>query len=77
MQPYLGQILLNSVNFVPSGWHLCNGAVLPISSNNALFSLLGTRFGGDGRTTFALPKLDSPDGICQYIIAVEGIFPTR
>lgn len=57
MEPFLGQIQPFGFNFAPRGWALCNGALLPISSNTALFSLLGTTFGGDGRTTFALPDL--------------------
>ncbi len=54
---YLGEIRLMSFNFAPKGWALCNGQVLPINQNQALFSLLGTTYGGDGRTTFALPNL--------------------
>ena len=54
---YLGQLALFPFNFAPVGWALCNGQVLPISQNTALFSLLGTQFGGDGRTNFALPEL--------------------
>lgn len=55
--PYLGEIMIVGFNFAPRGWELCNGQLLPISQNSALFSLLGTAFGGDGRTTFALPDL--------------------
>lgn len=77
MEPLLGSILLTGINFVPKGWASCDGATLPIAQNQALYVLLGTRFGGNGTTTFNLPKLDSPDGICQYIIAVQGIFPQR
>lgn len=57
MTPYLGQIQPFGFNFAPRGWATCDGQLLPISSNTALFSLLGTTFGGDGRTTFALPDL--------------------
>ncbi len=57
MEPFLGQILMVGFNFAPIGWALCNGQLLPISQNTALFSLLGTTYGGDGRTTFALPNL--------------------
>lgn len=57
MEPFLGQIQPFGFNFPPRGWSQCNGQLLPISSNSALFSLLGTTFGGDGRTTFALPDL--------------------
>jgi microcystin-dependent protein len=55
--PFLGQIMMASFNFPPKGWALCNGQTLPINQNQALFSLLGTTYGGDGRTTFALPNL--------------------
>ncbi|WP_298314143.1 phage tail protein [uncultured Aquimarina sp.] len=57
MEPFLGQIQPFGFNFAPRGWGKCDGQLLPISSNSALFSLLGTTFGGDGRTTFALPDL--------------------
>lgn len=55
--PFLAEIRILGCNFPPRGWALCNGQVLPISQNTALFSLLGTMYGGDGRTTFALPNL--------------------
>ena len=55
--PFIGQIQIFGFNFPPRGWALCDGQLLAISSNTALFSLLGTTFGGDGRTTFALPDL--------------------
>lgn len=55
-EPFLGEIRLMSFNFAPKGWALSNGQLLPISQNTALFSLLGTAFGGDGRTNFALPN---------------------
>ena len=54
-QPFLGEIKLVSFNFAPKGWAMCNGQLLPINQNQALFSLLGTTFGGDGRVNFALP----------------------
>ena len=57
MEPFLGQIVMFGGNFAPRGWALCDGQLLPISSNSALFSILGTIYGGDGRTTFALPDL--------------------
>jgi microcystin-dependent protein len=56
-EPFLGQIQITGFNFAPFGWALCNGQLLPISQNTALFSLLGTQFGGDGRSNFALPNL--------------------
>lgn len=57
MEPFLGQLTLFPFNFAPKGWALCEGQLLPIEQNTALFSLLGTYFGGDGKTTFALPDL--------------------
>jgi microcystin-dependent protein len=56
-QPYLGQIMITSFNFAPKGWALCNGQLLPINQNQALFAILGTTYGGNGQTTFALPNL--------------------
>ncbi len=55
--PFLGEIKIMSFNFAPKGWALCNGQLLPINQNTALFSLLGTTYGGDGRVTFGLPNL--------------------
>jgi microcystin-dependent protein len=55
--PFIGEIRMFAGNFAPRGWALCDGQILPISGNDALFSLLGTTYGGDGRTTFALPDL--------------------
>ena len=57
MEPILGQIQAFGFNFAPRGWALCHGQLLSVSQNSALFSLLGTAFGGDGRTTFGLPDL--------------------
>src|SRR5437763_5078563 len=56
-EPFIGEIKINSFNFPPKGWAFCNGQLLPINQNQALFSLLGTTFGGNGQTTFALPNL--------------------
>jgi microcystin-dependent protein len=56
-QPLLGQIMMVSFGYAPKGWALCNGQLLPINQNQALFSLLGTFYGGNGQTTFALPNL--------------------
>ncbi len=56
-QPYIGQIMCAAFNFEPQGWARLDGQLLPISQNTALFSLLGTQFGGNGQTTFALPDL--------------------
>src|SRR6187397_2564611 len=54
-EPFLSEIRIFSFNFAPKGWALCNGQFLPINQNQALFSLLGTMYGGNGQTTFALP----------------------
>lgn len=58
-EPFLSEIRIMSFEFAPKGWALCNGQLLPINQNQALFSLLGTTYGGDGRTTFALPNLQA------------------
>ena len=55
--PFVGEVRIFTGNFPPTGWAFCDGQLLPISQNTALFSLLGTTYGGDGRTTFALPNL--------------------
>jgi microcystin-dependent protein len=55
--PYLSEIRVFSFNFAPKGWAMCNGQLMPINQNQALFALLGTTYGGDGRQTFALPNL--------------------
>jgi microcystin-dependent protein len=56
-EPFLSEIRIFSFNFAPKGWALCNGQLLSINQNQALFSLIGTMYGGDGRTTFGLPNL--------------------
>src|SRR5215831_18134609 len=58
-EPFLSEIRLLSFGFAPKGWALCNGQLLPINQNQALFALLGTTYGGDGRVTFALPNLQA------------------
>jgi microcystin-dependent protein len=58
-EPFLSEIRIMSFGYAPKGWALCNGQLLPINQNQALFSLLGTTFGGDGRVNFALPNLQS------------------
>ena len=77
--PFLGSVMLVAFNFAPVGWAFCNGQVLSINQNTALFSLLGVTYGGDGITNFALPNLNA--GALQsglnYIIALNGIYPSR
>ena len=58
-EPFLSEIRIFSFGFAPRGWALCNGQLLPINQNQALFSLLGTTYGGDGRVNFGLPNLQS------------------
>src|SRR6478672_9191451 len=64
MDPFVAEIRMFAGNFAPTGWASCDGQLLPISQNTALFSLLGTYYGGDGKSTFALPQLEgsSPMG---------------
>lgn len=84
-QPYIGEIRMFAGNFPPNGWMFCEGQLLPISENDALFTLLGTTYGGDGQSTFALPNLQSrvpmhfgtgPDGVTYQIgeqLGVESV----
>ena len=84
MDPYLGEIRIVGFNFAPRGWAMCNGQLLQISQNTALFSLLGTTYGGDGRTTFALPNFQdtapmnfgSAPGLTPRALGDRGGSPT-
>lgn len=84
-EPILGMIKLFPYSFVPEGWLECNGTMLSIMQFQALYSLIGTQFGGDGRTTFKLPDLTnalpSPGASGQkayvYCMATSGIYPSR
>jgi microcystin-dependent protein len=81
MDGFVGQIEIFPFNFAPVHWARCNGQLLPIAPNTALFSLIGNTYGGDGQTTFALPKLPplTPVGpfycICLEGEVLEGIKP--
>jgi microcystin-dependent protein len=66
-EPFIGEIKLISFNFPPKGWAFCNGQLLPINQNQALFSILGTMYGGNGQTTFALPNLQGRVPIHQGV----------
>jgi microcystin-dependent protein len=77
MEEYLGVIKLFAGNFAPEGYLECNGQSLPITQNQALFSILGTTYGGDYQTKFSLPKLQSPIVGMRYIICVQGVYPSR
>lgn len=74
-QPYVGEIRMFAGNFAPAGWMFCDGQLLPISENETLFQLIGTTYGGDGESTFALPNLQSRVPIHQgngFILAETG-----
>jgi microcystin-dependent protein len=76
----LGSIMCFAFNYNPQGCMLCNGQTLSINSNQALFSLIGNQFGGDGSTTFCLPNLNGAsrfNGMMKYYIAIQGIYPSR
>jgi microcystin-dependent protein len=78
-QPFVGQIVLYAFDFAPTGWALCQGQLLPISQNTALFSILGTTFGGNGTSNFALPDLRSRipvhagqgSGLSNYVLGEQ------
>ena len=76
---YIGTIMLVGFNFAPTNWAFCDGQLLPIMENQALYSLLLTTYGGDGQTTFALPKLngDALQPGLKYIICLNGMYPNR
>jgi microcystin-dependent protein len=79
-QPFLGQLMLVPFDFAPIGWAMCNGQLIAITQNTALFSLIGTFYGGDGITTFALPNLQScvpihmgqGPGLTRYVLGETG-----
>ena len=78
--PFVAEIRMFGFNFAPTGWAQCNGQLLPISQNTALFSLLGTFYGGDGKSTFALPNLQGSvpihqgqgQGLSEYFLGQQG-----
>ena len=78
--PFVAEIRIYPVNFAPRGWAFCNGQIMPISQNTALFSLLGTTYGGDGRSNFALPNLQGRapmhpgqgPGLSPYVLGETG-----
>jgi len=74
-EPFVGEIRMFAGNFAPSGWSFCDGQLLAVSQNNALFSLLGTIYGGDGRTTFGLP--DMRGRIPVHAGSGPGLSPVR
>ena len=81
-QPYVGEIRMFAGNFNPNGWAFCDGQLLAISENETLFQLIGTTYGGDGESTFALPNLQSriplhmgngPDGVTYQLAEMSGV----
>jgi microcystin-dependent protein len=81
-EPFIGEIDTFAFNFCPRGWAPLNGQLLPINQNQVLFALLGTTYGGNGQTTFALPTGKpvftlTPGAPVIQCIALEGIFPSR
>ena len=73
-EPFIGEIRMFGGSFAPAGWMFCDGQLLPISENDALFTLIGTTYGGDGQETFALPNLQSrvpvhPGGVNNLVLA--------
>jgi microcystin-dependent protein len=80
-EPFLAQIMIFAGNFCPQGWAMTNGQIMSISQNTALFSLLGTMYGGNGQSTFALPIIKPIITVSGQAfttcIALQGIFPSR
>ena len=74
---YLGQIVMFAYGFEPRGFVKCDGRLIELGQNDALFALLGGRFGGDGRKDFELPKIEDPCEGVSYYICIQGIFPPR
>jgi microcystin-dependent protein len=81
-QPFIGEIRMFAGNFAPAGWSFCDGQLMPISQNDAMFVLIGTTYGGDGESTFALPNLQSriplhmgngPDGVTYQLAEASGV----
>lgn len=79
MDAYIGQIQLFAFGFAPYGWMQCSGQTLQILAYQPLYSLIGTKFGGDGKTTFMLPNLTGcePNPNSCYYIATQGLYPSR
>ena len=75
--PFLAEVRMFGGDLAPNGWAQCNGQLMPVSQNAALFSRLGTVYGGDGKTTFALPNLQASVPTVNCFIAMRGIFPSR
>ena len=83
MEPFIGQLMLVAFSYAPDGWHLCDGSLLSVSQYQALFALLGTTYGGDGKTTFGVPDLrgrvpvgatlsGSPTALTPHLVGATG-----
>lgn len=79
MEPFIGQIELFPYSYAPVGWMQCQGQMINVQQNQALFSLLGVKFGGNGSTTFGIPNLIGAEPIpgMAYYIATMGLYPMR
>lgn len=83
MENYIGEICHFPYNFTPRGFHPCKGDLLPISAYQVLYSLIGTKFGGNATTNFKVPDLrgksplDENENDCHYFICISGIYPVR
>ncbi|MEX8494400.1 phage tail protein [Sphaerotilus sp.] len=77
MDSYLGMVCLFGYDFQVHNWMKCDGQTLSIQQYTALFALLGTNYGGNGQTTFCLPKMAAPMEGMSYQICIQGIFPSR
>lgn len=81
MEEFIGTIKMFAGNFAPANWAFCDGQLLSINQNTAMFSILGTQYGGDGISSFALPNLEMSKSIeggeIKHIICLNGIYPSR
>ena len=79
METFLGDIQLFPYNFTPKFWAKCTGQIIQITNNQALYSLIGTNYGGDGISTFGLPNLQGAEPMpgMEYYIALQGDYPPR
>jgi microcystin-dependent protein len=77
MEGTLGEIILFAGNYAPKNWHFCDGQLMRVPKNPALFSILGCQYGGDGEFSYALPKIDPPAPNLHYIICINGNYPQK
>lgn len=76
MEGTIGEVRYFAGNFAPKNWAFCQGQIISIASNTSLYSVIGARFGGDGRSVIALPKIEDLNG-CKAIICTNGTMPDR